>query len=561
MRRAIILLAVLLTAPCLISRCGDTSAPGGSHDNDTIPVYWDTTRACSAPAHVGAFVSAIASNLSPTLTVTTNADGGAGSLRSVLSSADAGACIGFDASLVGKTISLDSALIVRRNVSIDASEAPGVTLSGNNRVRIFSVWADVNLTLFGLRVVDGRSTGGGSEPGGALGTGNNCTLTVRQCLFRNCVADCGGAVRAGYGTRTTIEDCTFLNNDGSGADNGFSAGGISTNGHGELIVRRCMFVGNRGYSGAAIYNLLQPVLLEECVFVGNISDKDGAALFTDEGNWTGPGASVGGHIIVRKCWIEGNESRELGGGLFLWANPLDTVLVEDCVLRKNIVKLGGQWNDAKGGAIRSNGIFTVRNTAFIENTAEMQGGALWIDGNGPHQIINCTFWRNRVTDDAGGAMNLNVSGPVHITNCTIAENFSQRACGAFWFGNPDLPITITNSIIANNTAGSDHSQDQVGYAPIDGGGNIEYPAPSNGARRIAAGSTIADPLLGPLSKAGSNLVLPLQSTSPAIGLAVAAQAPAVDARGITRDASPDAGAFEYRANDAGVEECPADSVL
>ena len=487
------------------------------------------------------------------------ADDGPGSLRAAVAAAKAGDTLYFDPSLAKDTIHLVKELVLSKSIILDATTAVGLTLDGGNAVRILSVNSNVSLTVTGITFINGRAVkvgNGGDETGGAISTGNACMLKISQCHFNHNVADCGGAVRAGYGTFTTIEDCSFLANDGSGANNGFSAGGISTNGHGELIVRRCDFVQNKGNSGAAIYNLLQPITIEDCSIVGNISNNDGAAIFTDEGNWVGPGATKGGHILVRRCWMEANQSKAFGGACMLWANPLDTVQIENSVFKNNAVAKGGKWGDSKGGAIRGNGILTIRNCAFVNNKAEAQGGALWLDGNGPVNIVNTLFTENTVTDDQGGAITFNTGGIVNVINCTIAKNHAGRACGGFWFGNPDLPITISNSIVAFNTAGQDHGQDQVGYQPKDGGGNLEFPAPVGNGKKVAAGSLVQDPLLDSLSQINGMLVLPIKTGSPAISLANKTRAPADDQTLKLRDANPDAGAWEFTSNVTTGIHCP-----
>jgi len=525
---------------------------------DHTVIYWDPSAPCAPPATVGLLAYDTATALTASVTVTSTADAGTGSLRAALASVVANGIIGFSPSLAGQTITLASTLTISKNVTFDGTAARGITISGNSAVRIFNINTNgIRASFFGLRMINGRAIVSGSEPGGAISTANTCVLTIRRCHFSGNKADCGGAVRAGYESITTIEDCTFSDNDGSAAHNGWSAGAVSTNGSGNLVVRRSLFVRNKGESGAAIYNLLQPVTVEKCVFVANWSAGGGAALFSDEGNNVGPGATRGGHIFVRDCWMSDNVGHEVGGALFPWTSGLDTVSIERCVFVNDSILKQNATAPAQGGAVRARGILTIRDCAFIGNVSQGQGGACWLDGDGPINVANCTFLRNRVTDDMGGCMTLNTgdSAIVNITNCTMAYNTANRACGAFWFGGPNWPITITNSIAAWNTA-QDHSQDQVGYQPIDGGGNVEYPAPTGGARKVAAGSLVADPKLGALCRSGATLVLPLLSSSPAIGLAVVNKAPATDARQVSRGTDPDAGAFEYVAGESLSEVCP-----
>lgn len=475
--------------------------------------------------------------------VTSAADAGPGTLRQALADAVDGDRIAMHASLAGARVALNSTLNVADDVIIDASPAPGFTLDGRGAVRIVAMPHNTAATYIGVGFHGGRISNGSTAPGGAINTGNDCTLTIRDCTFTANVADIGGAVRAGYGTELLVEDSTFSGNDGSNADNGFSAGAISTNGHGAMILRRCRFVGNRGHNGGAVYNLLQPVDIEDCVFIGNHAEGPGGAVFTDEGNWVGPGATVGGHLRIRRCWIEGNSSTELGGGLFLWANVLDEVLVEDTVLLWNRVDRDGSGS-AKGGGLRTRGIVTLRRVAFIENTAAQQGGGVWLDGPGPFTLSDCVFSGNVASGDAGGGATFNGSGTHVLRHCTFAGNYAGRACGAFWFGSAGLDITLFNSVVADNLAGQDHAQDQIGYQPQDGGGNVEWPAPKGSGRRVAAGGVLADPLLGEATQFDNTIIVPLTNGSPAVGEAMPSEATAEDIRGHARDSDPDSGAVE-----------------
>ncbi len=522
---------------------------------DTSKNNWHFNSPCSPGSSVNLSVTSPLVSPRAFAHVSTPNDSGAGSLRALLSAAKTGDTLSFNPSLAGDTIHLKNEILITKNITLLGLSSGEIFLDGQNKVRIFSVNANQTFAIQGLTLINGHAVKSGDEPGGAINTGNACILKINRCNFRNNFAECGGAVRAGYETFTTIENCQFEANDGSQTKNGFSAGAISTNGHGELVVRHCNFINNKGNSGAAIYNLLEPITIEDCSFLGNISNNDGAAIFTDEGNWVGPSATKGGHIFVRHCWMEGNQSKAFGGACMLWANKLDTVNVENCVFKENNVAKGGQWNDSKGGAIRGNGILTVRNCSFIRNQAVAQGGALWLDGDGPVNIINSNFYGNKVIDDQGGAITLNTGGVVNILNCTLARNFAGRACGAFWFGDPSLPITITNSIVAFNTAGQDHGQDQIGYQPKDGGGNIEFPQAVNGGRKVAVGSHVIDPMLDSLTQLNGILALPLRAGSAAIDSAIQLKAPPDDIVQATRDSKPDIGAWEFRNATTGIL-CP-----
>jgi hypothetical protein len=87
--------------------------------------------------------------------VTSSADSGAGTLRDGIASVCDNGTITFDASLANTTITLASPLAVGRALTIDASATNGVTVSGNNAVRVFRIQGGVTVTIRGLTIASG----------------------------------------------------------------------------------------------------------------------------------------------------------------------------------------------------------------------------------------------------------------------------------------------------------------------------------------------------------------------------------------------------------------------
>jgi parallel beta-helix repeat protein len=458
------------------------------------------------------------------ITVTTTADRGAGSLRDAIAAAGDGDIIRFAGSLANQTITLTGGdITIGKNIEIDGADAAGLTISGNRSNRIFSAGGGVNFAVKNLALIDGKT----SDKGGAIWLRDaGTTITVVNCRFENNEAGIGGAIQIGYGGRATVLNSQFTGNKGISANNGFSAGAIANDGSGEMVIKNSQFTNNQGFNGGAIYSLLSPLTVENSQFINNESiGEGGGAIFTDGGNPVGPGGNVPGQITVRGSWFEGNKAQGEGGALFLYGYPSDQILLEDSTVINNSVTTGtrGFGNGvARGGGMRSNANLTIRNVTFANNTAAGQGGGIWLDGDSPTNIINSTFSGNRVTGDAGGAMMLNtgINAPVNIVNSTLVNNWANRASGAIWMNNPNQPVTLTKSIVAFNTASGVYYEQQVGYQPQDGGGNIEYPAPDYPGRRVAANSQIVDPKIDSLQNVGGMWVHPLLPGSPAAGAGV-----------------------------------------
>src|SRR6516162_5503897 len=98
-----------------------------------------------------------------TLTVKTNADSGADSLRAVLGSAGDGDKIVFAHNLDGKTIALSTGqLNVNSSVTINGLGADDLTVNGGGVSRIFKVAAGKTVAIDGLTLTNGKASAGGA---------------------------------------------------------------------------------------------------------------------------------------------------------------------------------------------------------------------------------------------------------------------------------------------------------------------------------------------------------------------------------------------------------------
>jgi predicted outer membrane repeat protein len=473
-------------------------------------------------------------------------------LSEKLDSAADGDVIGFSSRLAGKTITPSSALTITASVIIDGSSAPGLVLDGRGRNRILTTAKAKDIVVQGLTFRNGYSatSGGAIHAGQTDQNQSGGKLTVRGCTFESNSGGRGGAVRVGWRTEGIIEDCVFSGNDGSigeEKDRGFSGGAIATSQSAKLTVRRCRFESNKGHNGGAIYNILQPLVVESCVFIDNTAQTSGA-IFTDGGNPAGPGNDPAnkGEITLNYLRIAGSRGSSAGGAMLVWAYPGDVITIQGCIFYNNEVTGGG--DGGKGGAARIHnpGSLLIAGSGFADNRAYQQGGALWIDGGGPVVMENVTFSGNAVERDAGGGFNYNGNGVVRINGALFADNFAGRACGAFWFGKKDLDMVVKNTIFAFNEAGQNAGERHMGYRPAFEGGILEYVDDYPQRGRASDSSAFADPLLGELQEIDGMLVRPLLPGSPAIGLGTN-HAPRADARGALRDNQPDSGPFEYGA--------------
>lgn len=148
-------------------------------------------------------------------TVTSLADSGPGSLRTVIASAGGGDEIVFDVPLPG-TISVLSEIPVNTFLTISGPGAELLTLDGGGITRIFSIDDTIDVTISGLRFFNGFS----DEGGGAIYSEAD-TLVINDCVFESNEVSCdaqdcitrGGAIWFTTGINgSRITDTRFTSN-------------------------------------------------------------------------------------------------------------------------------------------------------------------------------------------------------------------------------------------------------------------------------------------------------------------------------------------------------------
>ncbi|GHC56651.1 LamG-like jellyroll fold domain-containing protein [Roseibacillus persicicus] len=224
--------------------------------------------------------------------VTSLADSGAGSLRSVLSTLPSGGTIIFNESLSGGVLRFESGEIaLDSEVTLDTSAlADGLTLQGNGESRLFNISENGGLHLSGVNITganpgtlwggairsegvltieDSAVFGNSGGNGGAIYCEDNAQLVLRNVTFaHNHSSGFGGAVRLRHATtEALIENCTFSQNTAATDGGGLSSSGV-------LTIRNTILADND--AGAAAKNFHRPTtpVLQE----GNLFDVEVALL-------------------------------------------------------------------------------------------------------------------------------------------------------------------------------------------------------------------------------------------------------------------------------------------
>jgi beta-glucanase (GH16 family) len=285
------------------------------------------------------------------LIVTTLDDSGAGSLREALGLIADGGTITFDPDLVGGTIGLTSGqLVVDRSVTIDASAAPGVIVSGGNSSRVFQIEATATVSMNDLVVADGAGAprGGGilnhgtlnldrvvlrdntessttpasSNPfdfgGGAMFNSDGATLNLTDSTVSDNAAlvHPAGGIHAMFGTTVNITRSTI-----SGNSTGDVAGGLRSLGNATIV--NSTFSGNvsTAWHGGGIFHTDGQLTVTNSTFSGNVAPAGTAsgilvATFGAPANATLTNNVLEGNGGAFACAIEGGGAATITSGGF-----------------------------------------------------------------------------------------------------------------------------------------------------------------------------------------------------------------------------------------------------
>jgi hypothetical protein len=397
-----------------------------------------------------------------TITVTTTDDSGAGSLREALARVTDGDTIDF--AVTGAITLASGELVVTNSVDITGACPTDLAVSGNGASRVFRVGPGVVVTISGLTIRNGATSGAypGDRGGGIFN--DHSTLKVSNCIVSGNSAsqDGGGIYNNAFGGSATLQiiDSTL---NGNSALNG-NGGGIASNG--EL--------------GRATLQIAS------CVIGGNSAGNLGGGVLNQ-------GDSGIANLLIDSTWLTGNTGSG-GGGI---GNMGGTLTVSSSAISGN-----SALNGDGGG---------------IANFGQLQSST-------SAQIANSTLSGNSATNGSGGGV-VNVGLPrasasVRILYTTLSGNSAGGSHGggggianSSLFGGSAM-VDIGNTILNAGTAGENISN--TSGAVISLGYNLSSDA--GGGFLTATGDQInTDPMLGPLQdNGGPTLTHALPAKSPAI---------------------------------------------
>jgi len=449
---------------------------------------------------VGLLLLAAAPIFAATVTVTSTADNGPGSLRTAIASAATGDTIDFSLAYPA-TITLSTPLTLNSSVTITGPGASNLSISAGFSVGVLVVQAETNVQISGVTI-----TQGGSGLGGCIF--NAGTLTLTNTTVTNCrnFAELGGAIlNAGTGAILNLASSTVTGNF-AGAEclqSSFGAGG-------------------------GIFNYLGTVNLTNSTVSENLT-------------FGGPGA--GGN-----CFAGGQQQTGWGGGGGGILNFDGTLAVSTSTVVGNSSSFGGGILNISGATL------TVVNSTIALNTAGAAGGGIDTSSDSTALISDSTIWNNGAGNASGlsiVALNLPTGGGGGGSCCIFLAISDSGGGGILYGGNA---LSVKNSILSAN---STNCETPYGEPFNSLGFNISDDATCGGAliQTSDLNNTPAglDPA-GLRNNGGPTQTVALQATSPAVNAIPpsactdASGTPVTtDQRGVPRPQGGgcDIGAFEY----------------
>ena len=408
------------------------------------------------PTHTPPVEALESRRLLAAFTVTTTADAGAGSLRAALAAADANGqadTIAFSPTLSGGTIALASQLAVTETEPLTITgPASGITLSGGNTTRILRLGVDTDVTIDGLRFVNGngRVTGTTNTPsanGGAINAIEGGTrLSVLNSTFTGNVAENGGAINLENGD-LLVQDSTFTNNTANATSPQRPDGGA---------IRA---IGTLTISGSSITDNQAVGVINAA---GDPDSRGGGVYFI--GPDTAPAGESGGAAtptVLSKSASAGHADLAVGGETDLLRANDDGGGFEGTLP-------GTSYDWSRAPELLDNAVLTILNSDIDDNTAsDLGGGLAAFDGGdatnqvfSPSNIVGTSISGNRLVGPdgiqiSGGGFFVD-GGPFLFKDSLIAENDTTvNATDGFGGGGSFQlveQVTFVNTTVTNNTS-------------------------------------------------------------------------------------------------------------
>ncbi len=297
---------------------------------------------------LGVWVLSVVSTQAATITVTSNANSGAGTLRQAIADSANGGTIDFNLP-AGATITLGSTLTINKSLTIVGPGVSRLYVSGGNLFRVFDVTSGASV-LSGMTVCNGKIT---DSNGAGIRINSGAALSLDQCSVANnnavasIVSASGAGIYNDQGT-LTLNRCQVVNNNAtrSGSSNTSGGGLFAYNAQTELY--NSLISNNSAQNNGAICTSMGSIICSNVTIYGNNSQSNGAILF---------GIST---ATMNHCTITGNNTTNGIGGI---AFDTCTTSMQSCIVAGNQVQTGGNSD-----ILLISGVFTSLGNNLVGST-------------------------------------------------------------------------------------------------------------------------------------------------------------------------------------------------
>ena len=332
-----------------------------------------------------------------------------------------------------------------------------------------------NLALFGNVVLSGLDiTRGSAESGGAVYINDKCNGGLSSCkISHNSATSNGGGLYVGiraiafirvvsvlynnarygagvYADRSYVEHeaSFFINNTASRQGGGIyvkddtSFIGFATELSGNTVVASVGDTTSDALGGAGLYIKGTGFLLSGLTTRHSISEKGGAAFINKDAIGTFANSTFANNYATHS---------EGGGGLYI--DQKCNVVFRNCTFRENIATRGGGTTVAGATA-------TFINSKFIENKADIDGGGIWIKGEGCRVYFDGVTVAGNVAErgNGGGVTLTDSTTPLdppelHCINSHIIGNRAALGNGGGIYVDKRMQAVLVDSIVHGNFYG------------------------------------------------------------------------------------------------------------
>ena len=291
-----------------------------------------------------------------------------------------------------------------------------------------AIWTDASkiINLENITMSDGYATNYG---GGLYSKG---TITYDTFTFINNTAGYGGGLYWDKGS-ATISNMIFINN------NATQYGGAIYLPQQSTTVSSNNFTGNTALSGGALYVNNNYITVSNNNFKDNTASDYGGAIYVAlELN--------ANNIVTTKNNFTNNSAQE-GGAIYIPIAAKGVAVTYSSFIKNHALNGGAIYLGSQGFNNRY-----VENCEFINNTAEQNGGAVYI-ANINQKILSCNFYGNNATLNGGAVYTDTGLSNLEIKDSTFKNSHANNGGAIYNDAGPlNTNLKINNDTFIKNIA-------------------------------------------------------------------------------------------------------------